>query len=321
MKTSVVITSYNGSSFLQEQLDSILNQTVKPDEIVIFDDCSTDDTREIISEYAKAHDQYHWIVHFNAENLGWRKNFHEALKASSGDLLFLSDQDDIWMPNKLEEMCNIMTDHPEIRLLAHTYTDLYPDKTTKRQDIGTIPGDKVCLDKGKGLYRLINTKNIIRIHLPGCSFCIRRPFFDLCDRYWIDSCPHDALLWRYATLSEGVYIVDQSLILYRRHDTSTWQTELKTESKHSKEKALMWREAELGELYHIRQFAAEENISERYRKQVEKNIAFVQLRQKFYKTKNPLSGLALVGYMDLYPNIKGWMRDWLVTYYKAGKTE
>ncbi len=83
----------------------------------------------------------------------------------------------------------------------------------------------------------------------------------------------------------------------------------------------MWRDAELEGLYQIRRFASEENISERYRKRVEKNIAFVQLRRKFYKTKNPLSGMALIRYMDLYPNIKGWMRDWLVTYYKAGKTK
>lgn len=276
MKLSVVIATYNGSAYLSEQLESIIGQTVKPDEIVLFDDCSTDETLRMVKDFAKTHDEYDWVIHFNPQNMGFRKNFHEALKASTGDLIFLCDQDDIWFPDKIAKMRDVMTGNSDIQLLGHTYSNMYPDGRKERQSIDDlIPGDKVCIDKEKALYQVVKRKNIVLVHLPGCSYCVRRSFFDLCDRYWIDR------------------------------------------NKYDKERELMWREAELNELYRIRQFAADENISDAYRKCVERNISYVETRKKFLQTKNPFYGIGLLKYLDLYIRRRGWVKDWFVAYAPA----
>lgn len=99
-KVSVCIATYNGEKYIKEQLDSILPQLSKNDEVIISDDSSTDGTIEIIKNYRDSRIK---II----ENQKFKSpifNFENSLKNSSGDLIFLSDQDDKWMPDKVEEM-------------------------------------------------------------------------------------------------------------------------------------------------------------------------------------------------------------------------
>ena len=79
----------------------LLDQTRLPDEIVVFDDASTDDTVAILEEYKANNPHVVWDIHANKTNQGWRTNFKHALEQTSGDVIFLCDQDDIWMPDKL----------------------------------------------------------------------------------------------------------------------------------------------------------------------------------------------------------------------------
>ena len=101
---SLVMTTYNGSKHIRKQLESLLLQTKQPNEVLIFDDQSTDDTVEIISEYIHANCLFNWTVVKNQNRVGWKKNFIEGIKKASGDYIFLSDQDDIWYPEKIEKM-------------------------------------------------------------------------------------------------------------------------------------------------------------------------------------------------------------------------
>ena len=96
---SVALCTYNGERYIRQQLDSILNQSMPVDEIVIHDDCSTDSTYEIISDYALRYPQI--TVWQNNSNLGFRKNFENALITCQGDFIFFSDQDDIWSKDKV----------------------------------------------------------------------------------------------------------------------------------------------------------------------------------------------------------------------------
>lgn len=112
MNISIVISSYNGSSHIIEQLDSIRNQTRTPDEVLICDDCSTDSTPEIVNKYIKIHSLNNWRIVINQENKGWKRNFIDGIEKSTGDLIFTCDQDDIWRTDKLEIMENIMLKHP-----------------------------------------------------------------------------------------------------------------------------------------------------------------------------------------------------------------
>ena len=100
MTISVAMTTYNGARFLREQLDSILAQSRLPDELVVCDDRSSDETAEILAEYS-ARSPFPLKVIVNDERLGSTKNFEKAIQLSSGDLIALCDQDDVWRPQKL----------------------------------------------------------------------------------------------------------------------------------------------------------------------------------------------------------------------------
>ncbi|WP_026714549.1 glycosyltransferase family 2 protein [Flavobacterium daejeonense] len=93
---SVCMATYNGEKYIEEQLASILNQLSIDDEVIISDDHSTDKTLEIIRELNDSR-----IKIFNNLGIGVVQNFENAIKNASGDLIFLSDQDDIWEPNKV----------------------------------------------------------------------------------------------------------------------------------------------------------------------------------------------------------------------------
>lgn len=115
---SLVMTTYNGLKYISEQLESIKNQTVLPDEVLIYDDRSTDGTYEYVQEYIQTNKLDKWNVVRNKENKGYSLNFSDAMKESHGDIVFLCDQDDIWHLDKIKVMSEIMNSHPEIELLA-----------------------------------------------------------------------------------------------------------------------------------------------------------------------------------------------------------
>jgi len=101
MNISVAMCVFNGARFLKEQLDSINAQSIKPFEIIICDDRSTDDSVKIIQEFSKITD-IDVKLYVNSETLGSTRNFEKALKLCAGEILVLSDQDDVWIPSKLE---------------------------------------------------------------------------------------------------------------------------------------------------------------------------------------------------------------------------
>ncbi|MCQ2441204.1 MAG: glycosyltransferase [Clostridia bacterium] len=96
LKISVAMTSYNGEKFIKTQLSSLLKQIRKPDEVIIVDDVSTDNTVEIIKDFITENGLYDWKLTVNEENLGFKQNFKKALSLATGDIIFLCDQDDDW---------------------------------------------------------------------------------------------------------------------------------------------------------------------------------------------------------------------------------
>ena len=109
-KVSVVMSTYNGESkgYLKDQLDSILNQTYPIYEIIIQDDGSSDKTFELLSDYAE---KYPLIKLFrNEKNLGCGNSFVSAWNKATGDYIVVSDDDDVWLPTKIETLSNIIGD-------------------------------------------------------------------------------------------------------------------------------------------------------------------------------------------------------------------
>ena len=111
MTTSVAMCTYNGAQFIEEQLRSILDQTFHVEEVVVCDDRSVDETVAIIERVAKE-TSIPIHIHINETNLGCARNFEKAISLCNGDVIFLSDQDDIWMPNKVETIVNWFKANP-----------------------------------------------------------------------------------------------------------------------------------------------------------------------------------------------------------------
>lgn len=103
-----MMATYNGAKFLSQQLDSIFNQTLPPDEVVIVDDCSKDDTVNIIKDYST---KYNIVFCQNEHNLGVNKTFERAISMASGDYICISDQDDVWFPNKIQKSYETIVAH------------------------------------------------------------------------------------------------------------------------------------------------------------------------------------------------------------------
>lgn len=106
---SIVLASYNGSKYIREQLDSILTQTYQDFELIICDDCSTDNTWQILEEYAEMDNRVK--IYKNEKNLGFKKNFERGISLCNGEYIALSDQDDIWMETHLEVLLSIIKDN------------------------------------------------------------------------------------------------------------------------------------------------------------------------------------------------------------------
>lgn len=115
---SVAMCTYNGERFLTEQLTSILEQTIPPDEIVICDDGSVDHTVDR-ARALLAHWNGSWRLIENKDNLGFLKNFEKAICLCRGDIIFLSDQDDVWAPKKIEKMMALFQNQPGTALAFH----------------------------------------------------------------------------------------------------------------------------------------------------------------------------------------------------------
>ena len=111
MKCSVALCTYNGAKYIEEQIRSILDQTLPVDEIVVCDDGSTDETPQIVEEIAKdVSVDIH--VYRNDNNLGVCANFQKAVDLCQGDIVFLSDQDDIWYPHKVKTIVDWFDNNP-----------------------------------------------------------------------------------------------------------------------------------------------------------------------------------------------------------------
>jgi len=150
---SIVLCSYNGEKYLREQLDSLLNQTYSPLEIIIRDDCSTDETYNILLEYQQK--KQHIQVHQNIKNIGFNGNFETAVLQSKGDFIAICDQDDIWLPEKIEKLVNSIGEN----WLIFSNSELIDEEGTSLNKRLIRPLNIVNLD-----YRAIVLENFVSGH-------------------------------------------------------------------------------------------------------------------------------------------------------------
>ena len=225
MKISVVMATYNGKDYLYEQLDSIRDQTQKADEVLLFDDGSTDETVQMAEQYIKEnHLEGTWKMTVNEHNLGYADNFHQAMMAAGGDYIFFCDQDDIWMQDKIKKTVSVMEQHPEVKLLCTDY-----EPFSSAENAPTIPAKIMRQMKKDGsLEKLeLNSRNIYIASL-GCVMCLTRKFRDEAEPYWKSGWAHDDYVWKMSQCADGCYVYHEPLIRRRLHGHNVSMKKLHT---------------------------------------------------------------------------------------------
>ncbi|MBZ4647482.1 MAG: hypothetical protein JG777_2971 [Clostridia bacterium] len=216
------MATYNGEKYIEEQLISIVNQTILPNEVLIFDDQSNDSTVMIIKEFIYSRN-LNWEIIVNTSNIGWRKNFIQGLRRASQEFIFLCDQDDIWESDKCEILLNTISKIKDCNLLLSNYYPFSLEKET------TIPRTMYnqCNNK-KTMEVKLNVKNLVSVYRPGCTYCFRKEFFKSIEKYWIDGIAHDRFIYEFALLFGSVYLLQYRAIQYRRHSNNNSPMNIRT---------------------------------------------------------------------------------------------
>jgi glycosyltransferase involved in cell wall biosynthesis len=218
MKTSVAMCTYNGEEYLSKQLQSILYQTRSVDEIVICDDCSEDHTLEIIRDF-KEKCPIPIMVMENAGNVGYVKNFEQAIGLCSGDIIFLSDQDDIWMPEKVAVICDFFEKHPAV---SFVFTNAQLINSVDANSYDKTLLDVVGWDRHAGKlfrdgfgYEVLVTSG----RVTGATTALRTSFVPYCIPFPSVDAPvaHDEMIAVQAMLANKIACIEDCLIKYRIH--------------------------------------------------------------------------------------------------------
>lgn len=202
---SIAMCTYNGEQYLAEQLDSIVGQTYANLEIVIVDDCSSDGTLDILTEYAKRDNRIRLIC--NDENLGFVRNFEKAINECRGDLIALADQDDIWFLNKISCLVeNIGEDW-----LIYSKVAVI-DSNGVRQDVEFPTVNRI---EGRCALSLILNNCV-----TGHACLIRRELLELAMPAMSQMPYHDQWLAIVAASRGKLKAGSDVLSLYRKHDSN-----------------------------------------------------------------------------------------------------
>ena len=217
LKLSVVLCTYNGTAFLRPQLDSLLAQSRLPDEVIVSDDGSTDETWPILRGFADRASMrgIHVKLEQRGENVGYVANFSCALKAAKGDVLLLCDQDDIWRNDKLE-IIERRFELDDTLLLVCSDAQLVDERSaplgyTLFKALELTGDEQASLVKGRAFDVLLR-----RSMVTGATAAFRRKLLEVAlpvAAGWI----HDEWLAVVAASLGKVDAINELLIDYRQH--------------------------------------------------------------------------------------------------------
>ena len=215
-KISVALCTYNGAAYLCEQLESIANQTRLPDELIVCDDRSSDATIEIVEAFKRT-SPFDVSLSINERNLGSTRNFEKAISLCRGEIIFLSDQDDVWRPDKIERMMRIFDSRPGTGFVFSDATVVDRD----RQPVGTRLWDvafpiEMRRDALKnGMFDVLLWQNVVTGATSAFRSNLRVRFLPIPDD--IPNLIHDGWIAQIASCVSDVEFVDEPLIEYRQH--------------------------------------------------------------------------------------------------------
>jgi len=208
---SVVMATFNGEKYINEQIDSILKQSYPKFELIIVDDHSTDNTVSIIDKYSNYDDRIR--VYVSDINRGLVKNFERGLSYSIGDFIVLSDQDDIFHIDKLQLMIDCFKRSPNVSLVLSDLKVIDAKGLTISESFWNYQNLKP--QSGKPFKRLVFNN-----FSTGCAMMFRRNLLDIALPFPDDIVVHDWWLALIASKqnSGGIELISSKLTFYRQHD-------------------------------------------------------------------------------------------------------
>lgn len=210
-KISVAVTTYNGETYLREQLDSILENLREQDELIISDDGSKDATLNIIGEYLQKDQRVHLV---KGPRQGIKKNVENAIRQCSGEYIFLADQDDIWMPHKVKRVMEVF-EREHCNLIIHDAKVILADNPREV----FMPSFMEFRNAGAGVW-----KNMVKNSYIGCCMAFHGELKKIILPVPEDIEMHDQWIgilndWYFG---DSVFL-KEPLILYRRHGQNNSQ--------------------------------------------------------------------------------------------------
>lgn len=210
---TVLLAVYNGEKYLKEQIESLLNQSIKDIKIVIRDDGSTDNSAEIISFYCNQYPEKITSI-IGVPSGSAQKNFAELLRQCDSDYIMFCDQDDIWLPQKIEKTLNAM------KLAEQSGTKpvlVHTDLKVVNQELSEIAPSffefQKLVQKDITLPKLL-----VQNYVTGCTVMINRALKEKCGQIPNDCIMHDWWLALVAVLFGELVCVSEQTMLYRQHE-------------------------------------------------------------------------------------------------------
>ncbi|MEZ8337464.1 glycosyltransferase family 2 protein [Vibrio cyclitrophicus] len=202
---SVALATYNGEEYIEEFLESVLSQSYKNIELIIYDDCSTDSTVAILKKIASKEPRI--CFYQQKSNIGFVKNFESVLTKCSGDYIALADQDDIWEKNKIELLMKNIEDFD----LIHSDALLIDAK-------GEIFSNSYTNSSNKLVYPEKLEDIIVNNPVTGCTTLVSQSLLVSALPFPKNILVHDQWLACLAITGRGIKYLDEPLIRYRQHD-------------------------------------------------------------------------------------------------------
>jgi glycosyltransferase involved in cell wall biosynthesis len=203
---SVVMATYNGERFLEEQLDSVINQTYPAIEIIVIDDGSTDGTPGILKKYASRHSNIK--LYFSEANLGYIKNFERGCRFATGAYVSFCDQDDVWRLDKTTLLMNAIGDCPMIYCDNELVDEALNSLHQKHSDLKKLQHFDNCL--------YFATDNCVGGH----ALIMKKEIFIYADPFPVEM-PYDVWCAFVATFYGGIQYLDEPLVKWRQHSNNT----------------------------------------------------------------------------------------------------
>ena len=291
-KISVAMATYNGEKYIEEQLMSILQQTRPVDEIIICDDRSGDGTADLINEFIRENSVEDLIsFSVNEKNLGYASNFVHALRKTTGDFVLFCDQDDIWVPDRVEKMIGVLECHPEAELIGSEFepfkcSEDAPDP--QKWELATFRNDE-SLEKLE-----FNSANIF-IGCQGCTMAMRRSFLDSIDSYWYEGWAHDEFVWKLALCRGSLYFYHKVTMKRRLHSSN-----VTLHKEHENTKRLKYLRDLKKSHERTRKYVLENGNDEEMIALLDKHIKATQMRINLIERKRLLNFFKLFAYTDCY---------------------